>query len=476
MAQEVKAKDMSAQSDTAPTLTEQAARYWSAAQYKNIPPAATAAAKRFLLDTLAAGIAGSGTDVVDAALRAAQAGVEGASGSGVVWGRGVTLPPPQTAMVNGTAAHALELDDFGGCGHSGAVVIPVVCALAGRGGISGRDALMAVLAGYDMAARVLEGAGGYRPHNDKGWHSTGTCGSFGAAAAAARLLKLDAEKFADALGIAGTFTGGIWAFLADGAMTKRFHPGKAAENGLTAALLAQAGMTGPRRVLEAEWGGFFSTYSPGFATPDATLADLGKEFRITRSGMKPYSCCRGLHACLDALFAIMREAGVKSSAITGMVVHGNAQVRRQFDRLDIGNLLDAQFSMQYALAVGAAHGRASLPQFLPLRLAEPEVKRLMPLIEVVADRTLKIGEYPPLEIRLADGRSFERQIPFAKGAPENPLSDDELHDKVVSLITPVFGAARCRELVAAVANLEAAADFRDVTRLMIPADAARGAA
>ena len=133
------------------------------------------------------------------------------------------------AMVNGTSAHALELDDFGGCGHSGAVVIPAVCALAGRHSFSGKEAITALVAGYDLAARTLEGAGGYRAVQDLGWHSTGICGSFGAAAASAKLMKLDAERFADALGVAGTFTGGIWAFLADGAMTKRFHPGKASE-------------------------------------------------------------------------------------------------------------------------------------------------------------------------------------------------------------------------------------------------------
>src|SRR5262249_56271649 len=103
-----------------------------------------------------------------------------------------------------------------------------------------------------------------------GRRCTGTCGSFGAAAAAAKMLGLDPERFADALGIAGTFTGGIWAFLADGAMTKRFHPGKAAENGLSAALLAQAGMTGPRQVLEAQWGGLFSTYTPAIPPPATT--------------------------------------------------------------------------------------------------------------------------------------------------------------------------------------------------------------
>jgi 2-methylcitrate dehydratase PrpD len=378
--------------------------------------------------------------------------------------------------VNGTAAHALELDDFGGCGHSGAVVIPVLCALAARGDISGKQGLTALLAGYDLAARVLEGAGGYRPHNDKGWHSTGTCGSFGAAAAAAKLISLDAGRFADALGIAGTFTGGIWAFLADGAMTKRFHPGRAAENGLSAALLAQAGMSGPRRVLEAEWGGFFSTYSPGFATPQAVLAGLGSEFRIAASGMKPYACCRGLHACLDDLFEMMGEAKIDASGIAGMVVHGNAQVCRQFDRLAIGNMLDAQFSMQYALAVGALSGRATLDQFSPLRSEEPQVRRLMRLVKVVDDRVLKIGEYAPLELTLSDGRSLMRQVPFAKGAPENPLSDAELEAKVMSLVAPVLGEARCRELAACVSRLEEVADLRELTRLLVPESGAGGAA
>jgi len=459
-----------------PSLTEQLARYWANARFEEMPAQAISLAKRFLIDGLAAGIAGADSEVATIALHAAEVQAEGAAGASVLWGRRETLPAALAAMVNGTAMHALELDDFGGCGHSGAVVLPVVSALAARGGVSGADAMMAILAGYDHAARVLEGAGGYRPHNERGWHSTGTCGSFGAAAAAARLLRLDAERFADALGIAGTFTGGIWAFLDDGAMTKRFHPGRAAENGLSAALLAAAGMTGPRRVLEAEWGGFYSTYAPGQATPEATLTGLGREFRIATSGMKPYSCCRGLHATLDALFDMMREARVDASGIAEMVVHGNAQTCRQFDRLTIGNMLDAQFSMQYALAVAAESGRATLDQFSPLRHEEPEVRRLMRLVRVVGDRTLKVGEYPPLELRLTDGRRLERQTPFAKGAPENPLSEAELADKVASLVTPVLGASRCRQLVACVGRLEEIGDLRDLTRLLVPEGAARGAA
>src|SRR3954467_11331545 len=256
------------------SLTESLADYWSAARYEDLPPETVRLAKRFLIDTLAAGIAGASSEVAGIAERAIRGALEGSSGTSVLWGQRGTLPPREAALVNGTASHALELDDFGGCGHSGAVVTPAVLALAGRGGISGKDVLTAIVAGYDVAARVTEGAGGYRFHNDLGWHSSGTCGTFGAAAGAAKVLKLDRERFADALGIAGSFTGGIWAFLADGAMTKRFHPGKAAETGLSAALLAQAGMTGPRQVLEAKWGGFFSTYVREIATPEATLQGL----------------------------------------------------------------------------------------------------------------------------------------------------------------------------------------------------------
>ncbi len=458
------------------TLTEELAQYWSGARYEDMPAEAVRLAKRFLIDTLAAGIAGANTDVVEVTLRAARAASEGAPGSAAIWGRADTTTPPLAAMVNGTSAHAQELDDFGGCGHSGAVVVPALFALAGKGGISGKDAILAMLAGYDHAARILEGAGGYRPHNDLGWHSTGTCGSFGAAAAAAKLLKLDAGRFADALGIAGSFTGGIWAFLADGADTKRFHPGKASENGLTAALLAQAGMSGPRHVLEAGWGGFYGTFSKGVAKPELTLEGLGREFRIDRSGMKPYACCRGLHACMDAILEVLPEMNAKAADVAALVVHGNDQYKLQFDRMELGNMLDAQFSIQYGLAVAATSGRGTLDQFKTLRHGEPEVRALMEKVTVLADRTIIPGQYPPLEVRLKDGRTVERFIRYAKGAPERPLSDAELADKVESLVAPVLGAARHREIVACVESLDTLPDLRHLVSLMTPATARQAAA
>jgi len=200
-------------------------------------------------------------------------------------------------------------------------------------------------------------------------------------------------------------------------------------------------------VLEAKWGGFFSTYSPGIATPETMLAGLGKEFRIERSGMKPYACCRGLHAGIDALLQIMAETNADSHAIERIIVHGNAQFQLQFDRPQPSNLLEAQFSMQYGLAVAAVSGRATLDQFQPQRSVKP-------------------GDYPPIEVELADGRRIERHVQFAKGAPQVPLSDAELADKVASLIDPVLGAPRRREIAATVATLEDLADMRTLTRLL----------
>jgi 2-methylcitrate dehydratase PrpD len=277
---------------------------------------------------------------------------------------------------------------------------------------------------------------------------------------------LDSNTFAAALGIAGTFTGGIWAFLSDGSMTKRLHCGKAAETGLAAAYLAQSGMTGPRYVLEAEWGGFFSTYCMGDATPGATLMGLGENFGIMRSGMKPYPCCRDMHSAIDGLLAIMEETGACSAEIKEIWVHGDEQTVRQFGRRDIRNAVDAQFSFPYSLAVAALSGGAGLSQFMPLRTADPEILRLMNSVAIIPDRPLLPGEYPSVEVYFTDGRQKTIDVRYAKGAPQNPLSEIELKQKTEELIAPVLGPARCEEIVAMTETLEQISDMREFTNLL----------
>jgi 2-methylcitrate dehydratase PrpD len=450
----------------AATLSARLAAYWAAATYADLPADVARAAKFFFLDTVAAGVAGGRTEVVNSVA----AGATAASGVGHVplWGRTGSCAPAAAALINGTAAHALELDDFGGCGHSGAVVVPAVWALAQGRPVSGRDVILAVVAGYDLASRLLDGAGGYRPHNERGWHSTGTCGSFGAAAAAARLLNLPADLYTHALGIAGTFTGGTWAFLADGALVKRFHPGKASETGVSAALLAQSGLTGPAQILEAEWGGFYPTYAAGHATPERAVAGLGQDFHLLRSGIKPHACCRTLHSAVDAALQIMGDRAEGSAAIRAMVVHGNAQTQRQFSRTDIRNLLEAQFSAPYCLAVAAQSGRCTLDQFQPLHTDDAEIRRLMALTEIRASRVLTPADYPSLEIVFADGSRRLLDIPYAKGAPENPLTEHEIVQKARLLLEPVLGGRQADDFIGAVSNLEHAGDFATVARLLLP--------
>lgn len=456
--------------DALPPLSaiEATAHYWSAATYADMPSWAVASAKLFMLDTFAAGVAGATTPVGLAAYRGAAASLAQPGGPAVAWGNAGTLPIIDAALVNGTAAHAQELDDFGGCGHPGAVVVPTICALSGLLEFSGQDAIAAMVAGYDVSARVVAAAGGYRRHNDRGWHSTGTCGSFGAAAAAARLLALPQGAFADALGIAGSFTGGIWAYLADSAMTKHLHPGKAAETGLRAAFLAKAGMTGPRQVMEAEWGGFCSTYVPDGSNVAAMTKDLGSDFLIRETGIKIYSCCRGLHYPIDGVLDMMDENAADDEALAGIVVRCDLQAAKQFDRPDPRTLLDAQFSFQYCLALAAIDRRVELDQFKPLRTGDPRIAGLMRRIEVRMDADMVSTDRPVVTLVFKDGRKCDRQVTAARGGPDNPVSTERVIGKARALMEPLLGQARCDSIIDATLSLERLDDFRKLANQLQP--------
>lgn len=448
------------------TYSQALSAHWSATPFEALPAEIVRATKRALLDTLAAGLAG----VASAETRSASAGMamlhRPDPNGAMLWGQGVRLPAGAAALVNGTTAHAREMDDFDGCGHTGAVVVPTVCAAADVIHADGRTVMAAIAAGYDIAGRMLEASGGYQPHNGRGWHSTATCGSFGAAAAAAKVLGLPAEQFTHALGIAGTYVGGVWAFMADGAMTKRLHPGKAAENGVNAAFLAKGGMTGPAQILEAKWGGFFPTYCGDSARPQALLEELGERNWILSTGIKPYACCRGAHAGIDALLHLMQTHGFDGEQIAQILIHGTEYTERLVGNRRIQTVLDAQMSLPYALAVTAFGGRADLPQFDPLRTSEPRVQQLLDNTRVVADRDPDVRMTPEIEVVLKDGRSLSHQVLVAKGDPRNPVTDEELLAKARSLIVPVLGETRFQQIVDTIGELEQVSDFRTVTGLL----------
>ncbi len=324
-------------------------------RFEDLPPALVEQAKRHILDTFGAALAGAESAV---ALQARQ--VFGAEpGTALVWGSSLRVGAGHAALLNGIAAHALELDDTGGCDHSGAVVLPAVMAalsLVDRP-VDGREFITAVVIGYEIGRRVLEACGSYSAHNGAGWHSTATCGVFGAAAACARIFALDAAQTVSALGIAGSFSGGLWAFIHDGSQSKKLHSGRAAEGGLLAARFAREGVSGPSVLFEDVWGGFLKTLAPGSAQPDALDAELGQVWKLARCSIKPYAACRGTHSAIDALGVLLEQLQVGADQVEDVQVNLCGFLLDMCGGRDTRSLAAAQMSLPYALAARLVHGQ-----------------------------------------------------------------------------------------------------------------------
>jgi 2-methylcitrate dehydratase PrpD len=359
----------------------------------------------------------------------------GTSGAATVIGTGTLLAPIHAALANGAAAHALEMDDThqGGSIHLGASVFSAALAAAELHGASGGRVLRAACAGYEVAARLamaLDPAA----HYARGFHPTGTCGAFGAAAAAALVAGLDARQLADALGIAGSQAAGSMEFLADGAWTKRLHPGWAASAGLHAAALAAAGFRAPRTIFEGRFGTLHGYSDGASAAPLAGRA--GGE--LMRTSVKPHACCRYAQGPIDAVLALRRQHGLRPEVIArvdvGLVSAGFAIVCEPLDvKRRPRSVVDAQFSLPFSVAVALVTGAASPDEYVPARFADPEVRRLMDVVEPHRDAALD-ARYPhvwPAWVRLtlADGTVHEARVDHPRGDPENFPTRAELGEK-----------------------------------------------
>ncbi|MBM0127420.1 MmgE/PrpD family protein [Pimelobacter simplex] len=445
------------------TLTEQLASCWAGRSLESIPPAEVAGIKSNILDTLAVALAGSTTPEA-ARVASALVGSSAPRFGSTVWGTPHLLPPGWAALANGTAAHARDFDDGGGPGHAGSTVLPAALALAEQRGCDGATLVAATIAGYDIGFRVLQALGGFAAHTERGWHTTGTMGSFAAAAAAARILELDADRFADALGVAGSFTGGIWSFIDDGAMTKRFHPGKAGEAGVDAALLAEAGFTGPRRVFEAEWGGIYAAYNGGMAFPDRALHRLGEDFSVKEAWLKPHACCRGSQSSIDAVLALVAARDLAPADIRRITIAAAETQVNMLSVYPIETVFDAQFSLPYAVSVALVARTAGLDQFDPPRLDVPEVREMFDKVVIRPEAGIAMLDGPRLDVELITGEMvtlLAGDPTNAKGSKFNPMSFDEVVEKAESLLVP-FGPGTARDLVHAVERLDQAPDLTEL--------------
>ena len=435
-----------------PTISQRIADYAVGTGFDDLPAAVVDYAKLLFLDLL--GCALSGVDTEESC--AARALISAGSGPGAagIWGTAMTAGPLHAALVNGVAAHAQELDDFNGCDHSGAVVIPAVLAIAEAEGISdGRRVLEAVVLGYEFGVRCLDAFGGYRAHNTPGWHSTGTCGSIAAAIAGAKLLGLDAGRMRDAIGIAGNMMSGTWSFIADGAMTKRLNAGRAAETGVTSAYLAANGFTGPSQVFEAEWGGIFRTFSIDRAAPELFFVDLGRAFGILRSGIKPYASCRGAHSAIDSALAIRARIG-GPERVARIRIRCSKVNFRTLGNADPETRLAAQMSLPYGVAAALALGDVPLDAFEGALFRREDVAGLLAKTRITMDPTL-VGETPAVvEVDLSTGETMSEQTAVALGDPTNPVPRAAVVRKYETLAGRALGTSRVAQLRDAVDALE----------------------
>jgi 2-methylcitrate dehydratase PrpD len=450
--------------DSATAALSALSRFTVRTRIDDLPAPVVTKARHHFLDTLGAALAGAHSTETTALLSALTATEP--TGNTTVWGTGVTLAPRSAALANGVSAHALELDDSGGCDHSGAVVIPAALAALQTTDriISGAQLLTATVVGYDVARRVLEALGGYSPHNQAGWHSTGTCGPFGAAAAASHVLGLDEPQTAHALALAASSSGGIWAFVHDGAMSKRLHAGRAAEAGVTAALLAAHGVTGPSQVFGDVWGGFLRTLAPTHAATSALTDGLGRQWRISRCSIKPYASCRSTHSSVDAVGAILDEHHLDTEDVATLHIRLNAFVHGMCGGTEVESLPAAQLSLPYALAARVALGRADLSAYDHDNRQSPHVRSVLDRIVLEVDTAMHPDTEPFITLTTRTGATFTRQVTDPLGSATNPLDAEAVATKFHGLARRVVPEGQASSIADTVEQLDTIHDAQQLVR------------
>ncbi len=361
------------------------------------------------------------------------------------------------ALINGTAAHTVEVDDIfrDGIYHPGAPTIAAALALAQANGASGEQFLRAVIVGYEISTRI--GAAMGRAHY-KYWHNTGTIGVFGACAASSELLGLDRKRFAHALATVTTFSAGLQQSFRMDSMSKPLHAGRAAEAGVTAALAAREGVTGSLDVIEGD-AGFGVAMSDG-PDWDKALATLGRDFHITRMTFKNHACCGHTFAAIDGALALKVKMGIAANDIERVSVGTYKAALEVAGYEEPRTPAEARFSLKYVVATALTHGNVRLAAFEPARMADSVTRSLLGKISVSVDQELDAAFPQQRAARVAfvarDGRREEFLQPTRVGDPDAPLSDAQLEDKFLELAVPVIGEPKAKALLQKLWQLESA--------------------
>lgn len=443
-------------------------------QLQDVPETARLRAKYLTLDGLACALVGAQLPWSRVAAQAVL-DLDGKGPSSVIgWGRRTT--PAAAALLNGTFIQGFELDDYHPIGplHSASVVLPALFGSVQRGKdqrYSGAQFLLAAIAGYEVGPRVGMALHG-RQMLSRGWHSGAVFGTPAAAAAAAKLFGLDAGGIEDALGLGCTQSAGLMAAQFE-AMSKRMHHGFSARNGLYAAVLAQGGYTGIKRVFERDYGGFLSTFGEGHAPDAGQIADtLGQRWETERIAIKPYAAMGALHAAIDGILAMNAESPLQAAAIEHIDIamshssfhHGGWTAQRPL------TAIGAQMNMAYAVAVAILDGAVLPAQFSPQRLDSDEVWALMERIHTRHEPAFdnlpqEKRQMTHVAVTLRDGSSRRIEVPVSRAAG-NPLSNAEIMSKYLQLTGELMDKTRQSAIAQCVLHLEQVEDARELIELL----------
>ena len=434
------------------TLTKTLCGHLAGARPDDLTPAARREARRGVLDWIGCALAGSGHATITRLVEVLRE--TGGRPQATVLGRTLRLGLLDAPLANGQMGHLLDFDDthMGGVVlHTSSPVLAALFALAERKPVSGAELMLAYAVGFEAGVRSGRTAPG---HHRGGWHLTGTLGSIAAGAACGRLLGLDAQQLTYALGIAATQAGGMQQNR--GTMCKSFHAGKAAQNGVLAALLAERGFDSSQEIIEGKRG-FARIYSD-VAAPEQLTAGLGDGWLIETNGHKPYACGVVLHPLIDAVVTLRERERIDPASVSEIALRLNPLVLTITGVVEPSSGLQSKFSFRHSAAVALADGAAGIAQYSDARAADPTIAALRRTVTAVADETLRADEAHAAVT--ANGRRHEVHIAHATGTAANPMSDAAIEAKFLANAAPVIGDERARRACDLVWSLDTVADAR----------------
>lgn len=439
---------------------------------EGIEPLAAETARLAILDTIGCTLAGSRTDVtrtVLKTLRAARGGTLG--GRATLFGHAGGADALDAALINGTASHALDFDDCSNTigGHPSAPIVPALWALAETRGASGRQFLTAYAVGVEVETKLGRAINFH--HYEKGWHPTATLGTFGAAAACAKLLGLDAARTANALALAASMASGLKANF--GTMAKPYHVGHCTRNGLLAALLAAEGMTANEEALEHPQG-FFAVYNGAGTFEASRIVDTwAKPLDLVEPGIafKRHPCCASTHPAIDALLFLKTKHGLSPGNVARIDSWTHPRRLRHTNRPNPTTGLDGKFSVQYVLALALANGVVGMRDFSDATLRDPRIRKIMSLVHAAPHPEARMDTdehfFALVRVTTQSGEVFEHFVDRPMGRDRaHPLPEGALEAKFRDCAQEVQDAASAQALLGAFLDLESVADVRGVAAIM----------